>query len=397
MYIHEMNERDVTPRFLGKSFLLRHERDMQYIRESGIRDLWIDVTRSLVIAPEPPAEPGESVPRSEGVPALGNNCQTVPMAEEIERAMQLCTQSKAIVARIFSDVRMGRIAELEAVDDLVTEVANSLLRHPDALLSMARLKSADEYTYLHSLAVCALMIGLARQLALPDKLVHEAGLAGLLLDIGKLGVPSVILGKPGNLSDDELAAIRRHPETGVHLLSRSGQFSEHVLDVCRHHHERYDGSGYPDKLAGSQISLFARMGAICDVYDAITSDRPHKARWSPAESIGKMAGWSGLFDEKIFHAFVKCVGIYPVGSLVRLQSGRLGIVIEQNQASLLKPKVRIFYSALRKVPIEHALIDLASADQDDRIISRECSRQWGFKNLDRIWLGEPLKQASGLC
>ncbi|WP_319941715.1 HD-GYP domain-containing protein [Pseudomonas californiensis] len=243
MYIHEMNERDVTPRFLGKSFLLRHERDVQYIRESGIRDLWIDVTRSLVIAPEPPAKSGESVPRSEGVPALGNNCQTVPMAEEIERAMQLCSQSKAIVARIFSDVRMGRIAELEAVDDLVTEVANSLLRHPDALLSMARLKSADEYTYLHSLAVCALMIGLARQLALPDKLVHEAGLAGLLLDIGKLGVPSVILGKPGNLSDDELAAIRRHPETGVHLLSRSGQFSEHVIDVCRHHHERYDGSG----------------------------------------------------------------------------------------------------------------------------------------------------------
>lgn len=383
MYVHELCDLQAQQHFLSKSFLLRHEGDLQRIRETGVGWLSIDLSRSVLLAPEQTAHPRPQVPQG-----------PVPLSEEVQSALALCRRAKAVVTRLITDVRMGRIAEVAEIRDLVAEVSDSLSRHPDALLGMARLKGADEYTYLHSLAVCALMIGLARQLALPDKLVREAGMAGLLLDIGKLDIPNAILSKTGTLSEEELAVIRSHPANGARLLGLNNQFSERILDVCLHHHERYDGSGYPDKLAGSQISLFARMAAICDEYDAMTSERPHQPGQGPAESIGRMAGWVGAFDEKVFHAFVKCVGIYPVGSLVRLQSGNLGVVVEQNPTSLLTPKVRVFFSAQRKVPIEQRLIDLSMADEQERIVGRECARHWGFKHLDALWTGLPEHQSS---
>lgn len=380
MYVHELCDLRADHSFWTSSFLLKHESDLQRIRSSSITRLWIDGSRGLDI------EPGNKTMTPSSPTRQNQPCE---LAEEIGYARELCLRSKAAVARIFSDVRMGRIAELEDMGDLIDDISDSLARHPGALLSLARLKSADEYTYMHSVAVAGLMIALARQLALPESLVKEAGLAGLLHDVGKLAIPSAILSKPGKLSDEEFAIVRKHPELGCQLLGESKHFSPRVLDVCLHHHERFDGSGYPDRLAGSQISLFARMGAICDVYDAITSDRPYKACWSPAESISRMAEWTGHFDEKIFQAFVKCVGIYPVGSLVRLESGNLGIVMEQNKTSLLTPKVKVFYSALCKMPIAHTLIDLSTQAGEDRIVSRECAKNWGFKNLDHLWAGSP--------
>ncbi|MCV4283055.1 HD-GYP domain-containing protein [Pseudomonas capsici] len=383
MYVHELCDLRADHSFWTSSFLLKHESDLQRIRESSITQLWIDGSRGLDIQPADTSETCTTV----------NHNQTCALEEEIGYARELCARSKAAVVRIFSDVRMGRIAELEDMGELIDDISDSLARHPDALLSLARLKTADEYTYMHSVAVGGLMIALARQLALPESLVKEAGMAGLLHDVGKLAIPAAILGKPGKLSDEEFAIVRKHPEIGCQLLGESKHFSPRVLDVCLHHHERFDGSGYPDRLAGSQISLFARMGAICDVYDAITSDRPYKACWSPAESISRMAEWTGHFDEKIFQAFVKCVGIYPVGSLVRLESGNLGIVMEQNKTSLLTPKVKVFYSALCKMPIAHTLIDLSTLAGQDRIISRECAKTWGLKDLDHLWAGVPERVA----
>nr|WP_232924765.1 HD-GYP domain-containing protein [Pseudomonas cichorii] len=380
MYVHELCGLRADHSFWTSSFLLKHESDLQRIRNSSVTRLWIDGSRGLDVQPVSLCE-APSTPQGQD--------QTCALEEEIGYARELCARSKAAVVRIFSDVRMGRIAELEDMGDLIDDISDSLARHPDALLSLARLKTADEYTYMHSVAVGGLMIALARQLALPESLVKEAGMAGLLHDVGKLAIPAAILGKPGKLSDDEFAIVRKHPEIGHQLLGESKHFSPRVLDVCLHHHERFDGSGYPDRLAGSQISLFARMGAICDVYDAITSDRPYKTCWSPAESISRMAEWTGHFDEKIFQTFVKCVGIYPVGSLVRLESGNLGIVMEQNKASLLTPKVKVFYSALFKMPIAHTLIDLSTLSGQDKIIGRECAKTWGFKDLDHLWAGVP--------
>src|SRR5690606_37008692 len=152
--------------------------------------------------------------------------------------------------------------------------------------------TADEYTYMHSVAVCALMAALARTLGLNEAEQREAATAGLLHDVGKMAIPIEILNKPGRLTDDEFRLIMTHPDAGYVMLMRGGLVPNVALDVCLHHHEKFDGSGYPHGLQGDGISLQARMGALCDVYDAVTSDRPYKKGWNPAEAIHRMAQWT---------------------------------------------------------------------------------------------------------
>lgn len=281
---------------------------------------------------------------------------------------------------------MGRAVSGETAGALVDEISSSVIRNPGALISLARLKTADDYTYMHSVAVCALMIALAHQLDLDESQTRDAGMSGLLHDLGKAAVPLELLNKPGKLSDEEFRIIKGHSEEGHRLLMASGTVSAVALDVCLHHHEKIDGSGYPHGLKGEQISLFSRMGAVCDVYDAITSNRPYKAGWDPAESIRKMTEWSsGHFDPPIFQAFVKSIGIYPVGSLVRLSSGRLGVVAEQSPKSLLTPRIKVFFSTKLQVYVRPELIDLARPEVTEKIVAREDPERWGIKNLERFW------------
>lgn len=395
MYVQELSGSCVERPFWNKSFLIMNEQELEKVRASGVVGAWIDLSKGAgvqaVVSDESVVQPGQADPQ----PACFSNqpCAAVPgsrprvaMSEELLRAVNLCSSSKAAVMEMFGDLRMGRIVQLDRVTDMVGEISDSLLRHPDALLSLVRLKTADEYTYMHSVAVCGLMIGLARQLDLPPLLVQEAGLAGLLHDVGKMAIPTAILAKPLPLNDHEHTKMRTHPEEGARMLADSRHFTSRVLDVCLHHHEKVDGSGYPHKLCGTQISLFARMAAVCDVYDAVTSDRPYRDRWGPAESIRKMAGWTGHFDQKVFHAFVKCIGIYPVGALVRLQSDRLAVVMEQHAECLLTPKVKVFHSASSRTPLSPECIDLACGQ--DSIVSFESEKTWGFKNLEALWVGE---------
>ena len=408
MYIHELCGSWMEHPFWKTKFLLNSGKDLQRILESGIREVWIDTSKGLDLPSGQTAEQVEveteavllaaaPVQSPETFTPVAETVQRRALEEEVERAAKLCDSSKAAVMKMFGDARMGRAIEVGQAGEMVDEISASIMRQPNALISLARLKHADEYTYMHSVAVCALMIALARQLGLAEEQVREAGMAGLLHDIGKMCMPLAVLNKPGKLTDSEFATMRGHPEAGARLLIDSKQVSALVLDVCLHHHEKIDGTGYPHRLAGEQISLFARMGAVCDVYDAITSNRPYKAGWEPAESIHKMAEWSkGHFDERVFQAFVKTVGIYPTGSLVRLQSGRLGVVLEQHGKSLLTPQVKVFFSAKSKLPIPQEVIDLSKLDGQDRIVGRESPAEWGFRNLSELWTGLPSRESVAL-
>jgi HD-GYP domain-containing protein (c-di-GMP phosphodiesterase class II) len=172
------------------------------------------------------------------------------------------------------------------------------------------------------------------------------------------------------------------------MLLQSGDVDPVALDVVLHHHEKDDGSGYPKRLRGAAISLFAKMAAVCDVYDAITSNRPYKAGWDPAESLRKMAEWSnGHFDPAVFQAFVKSIGIYPIGSLVLLNCGRIGVVIEQNEKSLLHPQVKVFFSTRRAARILPEVLNLARPGCRQKIVSREDPAKWNFPDLNEIWCG----------
>ena len=378
--------------FWKTKFLLTDEKDLQAIQSSGIKELWIDVTQGADLGTTVPGKTKEEVEReTEAVLLEAENSHSkekISLEDEIQTAAKLCAKAKEAVIAMFSDARMGKAVQVEQARALVDDISNSVLRQPHALISLARLKTADEYTYMHSVAVCALMIALARQLNLAEDRVHEAGFAGLLHDIGKVGIPLKVLNKPGKLTDSEFAIVKSHPEVGAKILIESYQVSPAVLDVCLHHHEKIDGTGYPFGLKGDTISLFAKMGAVCDVYDAITSNRPYKKGWAPADSIRKMAEWSkSHFDEAVFQAFVKTVGIYPTGSLVRLERGRLAVVVEQHESSLLSPKVKVFFSAKTKMPIIQETLDLAALVGKDKIIGRESPDDWGFKNLDMLWSG----------
>ncbi len=230
------------------------------------------------------------------------------------------------------------------------------------------------------------MLSLSRQLGLDAVLTRQAGLGGLMHDLGKAAIPLDILNKPGQLSDAEFDIIRRHPSLGAAML-REGGVDEAVQSVARHHHEKYDGSGYPDRLRGRGIPLLARMGAVCDIYDAVTSERVYKAPWNPAEAMRRMAGWKGHFDRPVFEAFVKTVGIYPIGSLVRLESRRLAVVVAPGADSLLTPRVEAFFSLDAGGPCPCERLDLGDPDCDDRILGPEDPSAWNLTGLDAHWMG----------
>lgn len=386
MHIHEMCGSWMDHPFWRSGFLLDNAADLQRLRDSSVTEVWIDVSKGLD-APDGITQEEAQEQAQDILVTATNKVEQLDLVCEVKRAAQICELARDAVVDMFSDVRMGNAVNIEHVETALNEISASVKRHPGALISLARLKQADEYTYMHSVAVSALMMALARQLQMTEEQIREAGLAGLLHDLGKMGIADSILNKPASLTDDEFAQIRMHPVYGARYLKQAQpQVSQAVYDACLHHHEKIDGSGYPNQLKQQDISLLSRMNAVCDVYDAVTSDRPYKKGWDPAVAIQRMALWKGHFDPQIFQAFVRTVGIYPTGSLVHLSSGRLAVVTEQGQESLLQPQVKVFFSSKSNVPVEQEIIDLASAGCTEKIIARENVEDWNFKDLDQLWM-----------
>lgn len=386
MYLHKLEGAWIDHPFWRSQFLIGNPDDIRQIQQSAVRELWIDTSRGLDIPDEADAELRPFLEISAEKPPARPAGKT-PMEEEMARAAGICDQAKTAVISMLQEARMGKAIDLDAVGSLVEEISHSVFRNPGALISLARLKTADDYTYMHSVAVCALMIALAQQLQMSEYDIQEAGMAGLLHDIGKAMMPMDVINKNGKLTEEEFAVVRTHPEEGYRLLRQGQGVSEISLDVCLHHHERVDGKGYPHGLTGDQISVFAKMGAICDVYDAITSNRPYKEGWCPAESVRKMSEWSkGHFDERVFRAFVKSIGIYPIGTLVKMRSGRLGIVVEQSKNFLLSPQVKLFFSTKSNSHIAAEIVNLSSPGANDKILSIEDPLHWNFGDLSIYWV-----------
>lgn len=431
MYVHKLGVSWMKHPFLTSSFLVKDAKDIATIIGERIEEVWIDTTKGLDVqvaadgaaasnevdaGPETDSEtvvvePAEvdgievetpelasetPAPESDeptpGVAAGGSflripGAEKTSMSVEVARAQAICTQAKSEMAGMFNDARMGKAVKIGDAMPLVEEISASVMRNENALISVARIKTHDAYTYMHSVAVCALMIALARRLKLDEAQVRDAAIGGLMHDLGKAMMPLEVLNKPGKLTDDEFTIMKSHPKAGWTLLKEGGEANEATLDIALHHHEKFDGNGYPDRIKGEEISLLSRMGAVCDVYDAVTSNRPYKAGWDPAESIRQMASWKGHFDERIFQAFVRSVGIYPVGALVRTKRDKLAVIVEQNPNSLLTPKIRIFFSVQSRAPVTPYTVDLASPACSEVVAGIEDPEAWGFKNLERMWMG----------
>ncbi|ADQ83377.1 HD-GYP domain-containing protein [Methylovorus sp. MP688] len=400
MYIQELGGSWIDHPFWRKSFKLEDPAMLKALQTSPIKDLVIDVSKGLDVLNEsgnaeaheaheaaplaPSAEAESPSPGADASPAPA--IKRISAEQERARAKKLLKASKQAITSMFNEVRMGQAVNAADAMPLVEEITASVSRNEGALISLVRLKHKDDYTYMHSVAVCALMVALSRQLGMDDKQTKQAGLAGLLHDIGKSAIPLDILNKPGKLTDEEFDIVRGHPKAGHEILLASNGVDEVALDVCLHHHEKVDGTGYPHKLPNDEISIFAKMGAVCDVYDAVTSNRPYKEGWEPGVSLQRMAQWSKThFDDRVFKAFVKSVGIYPIGSMVMLQSGRLGVVVDQNPVSLLKPLVKVFFSTKSRTRIPVEVLDLSKPAVQDKIMGHEDPILWGIEDIHELW------------
>ena len=406
MHLHAMCGAWLDHPFWRTKFILDDPADLDKLRASSVKEVWIDVSKGRDVeasanegvAPRrdpAPARSGAAEVRAEAEAPARQPPPAAELGAELQRASALVNQSREAVSSLFAEARMGRALDTEKCLPLVDEIATSVWRNPGAIVSLARLKTHDDYTYMHSMAVCALMVSLGRQLGMDESTAREVGMAGMLHDMGKAMMPLEVLNKPSKLTEAEYQIMKTHPQHGYELLQEGKGVGEVALDVTLHHHERPDGRGYPHGLAGDALTRVARMGAVCDVYDAITSNRPYKAGWDPAESIAKMASWAGQFDTEIFQAFVKSLGISPIGSLVRMRSGKLGVVVEQNESSLVAPRVKLFFSTRSNMPVPIELVDLSAPGCADAIAARESNAQWKFPHLDELWAGPEVLRKLG--
>lgn len=391
MFIHELDCDWLSHPFLKNQFKLASDAQIEKVVESGIHYVYIDTAKGLDV-PDAPTEEEVRESLQEELIALVTAEQPVIIHatrdEEIQRAHAIKGRAQALVRNVMADARLGRAVEVEQVDHVVENITESILRNSGAILGLLTIKNKDDYTFLHCVSVCALLVAFCRTMNVDAETTRLAGMGGLLHDTGKALVPDKVLNKPGKLTDEEFELIKRHPRDGYEILLKSPEIGPIPLDITLHHHERMDGNGYPDKLKPEQIPQLVRMSSIVDVYDAITADRCYHRGIPATDALRKLHEWSAFhFDPKLVQAFIRCVGIYPVGALVKLESGRLGVVLEQNDTNLLLPRLKIIFNAKTGHRVEPYDLDLSrpmGSGGADRIVGHEDPAKWKLDTLPYI-------------
>lgn len=290
--------------------------------------------------------------------------------EESETVKNVYAGTRAAINHIYECAKNDEPIDAEQPKALIQELTTSVMRNPDALSWLTNLKNQDSYTADHSMNVCMMSLVFGRHLGLSEGTLNELGLGGLLHDIGKIRTPPEILNKPGKLTGGEMNAMRYHVILGRDLLMKSPGISDTAVDIAYSHHERQNGSGYPRGVTGDKVSLFSKMVAIVDVYDAITSDRCYHKGMSPLDALQNIYKWSGKhFDPYLGEQFIQCIGTYPVGSIVGLSNQEIGIVVSVNQKRRLLPEVLLVRDADLNLyePVKH--MDLAKVNEAGTKIS----------------------------
>ena len=388
MYVSDFNAGWLSHPFAFNSMLIESEANVAHVIAAGIRELFIDTEKGrdvgdgVATAMEAKQETESQVNRmAESARPLAPEPR-VSLAEEMMRARSTFSEATRIIRNLMDDIRLGRQIEIATTKPTVEKIAASVMRNSNAMMTMRRLKSLDDYTFLHSVSVCAMLVSFAKVVELEMSAIHDLALGAMLHDVGKMRVASAVLNKPARLSEDEYRHMKSHVVLGSDLIRQLPGIPSLAMEPIELHHERFDGSGYPKGLKGMEISPAGRMSAIVDVYDAITSDRVYRKGMSPAAAVQKLFEWSKFhFDPEMMQLFLKSVGIYPIGSLVKLESGRMGVVIEQSNSHLLTPVVRFMYDGKRQHYLAPEDVDLSrplGSGGGDRIIGYEPPEKFGI-------------------
>ncbi|HTN72996.1 MAG TPA: HD-GYP domain-containing protein [Methylomirabilota bacterium] len=386
IFVHDFNCGWLHHPFLKNRLKIATEKEIEQVIHHQIREVYIDTDKGLDVddaptKPEVDREIQTEITKIDPPPAQERG--RVALGEEVVRAKKLLAEVKQSTKILMDDVKLGKQLDMDQAATLVDKMTDSVLNNSAALISLARIKNKDEYTYQHCIAVSALCIAFGEYLRLDDKKVKALGIGGLLHDIGKVRIPLEILNKPGPLSEKEFEIMKEHVMHGDCILRQTGNIEEDSICVTAHHHERLDGTGYPKGLKGDEISPFGQMAAIVDIYDALTSERCYKNPMAPTVALRKLYEWSDNYlNRELVERFIAHLGIYPVGSVVRLQSGFIGVVIDHGEKGLLYPVVRALYDTRKERVVFPFDIDLAKQRTDERadeVVGCEAPGKWHLR------------------
>jgi HD-GYP domain-containing protein (c-di-GMP phosphodiesterase class II) len=369
MYIAELDRPWTDTPFMFQGFHLRTDRQFEALKKY-CRHVFVDVARSVAsgapgaartaaIVRAPAEEPGFAIRGS------AQYSEQTPEASEIKLCSAAYARSAKAVQDLFQPLAWGGTAiDGTQIQESVRLLAESVVRNPDALLLMSKMREKGAGAHVRALQVAISMMVFARSLPLERHEIHLLGLLGLLQDVGKTRLPAELLEKQGPLTPEESRMARKHVELSAHILGSTPALPPKLADLALLHHERQDGSGYPRGLKGYQIGLYGSVAAICDTYDALMAPRPYAEQLSPSAAATILLAERGSgFHAQLVEQFIQCVGAFPVGSVVEMDSGETGIVIAQSRQQRLKPMVMVLFDAAGKELEPHHVVDLESEPQ----------------------------------
>ncbi|WP_316676287.1 HD-GYP domain-containing protein [uncultured Tolumonas sp.] len=340
-----------------KPGMVSSEATCRSLQSMGVLEVKIDLTRSkhqqetLLENPESNLAPEEQVQEI---------MTPTEKKESRKQAQKLYAEAKILQTKLLDALKNGEVVDIAPLEAMADEMVDSIFKNPDAMIFLSRIREKDTYLMEHSLNVGMLLANFGRYLKLSRQTIKDLLVGGLLHDTGKVMVPDEILHKPGRLTPDEFVIMKKHVEYSVQFLDKAEGISSIMRTVAANHHERLDGLGYPRGLKGLELCLISRISTIVDVFDALTADRCYKKGMQATQAFHILLQGAGTqFDETLVKQFIKCMGIYPIGSLVKLKTGKLALVIESNTETPLQPVVKIIYSTTGQHYLDVKIVDLA--------------------------------------
>lgn len=372
MFITDLNNDWIPHNNNRRRGVLRSEAVIEKIRGLGVTEVYIDTGKgrdSSYAVPSRDVDANNEAMLQDAGSLKPVTHNRVSREEEMIVAHRIHSEAQGLVSNVLEGVKLGKAIDLNPVNELSAELLHSVLRNHNAMTCLGRIREKDNYLLEHSVNLSVLMSIFGKSIGLPVDVMQQTVVGALLHDIGKILTPDEVLHKPGKLDEEEFRVMKQHVVHSRDLLRNTEGISELTILTAAQHHERMDGSGYPDGLKGEEISQYGRMVAITDVYDAITSDRVYHKGMTPSQGLKKLLEWSDShLDRNLVHHFIRCIGLYPIGSLVLLESGRLGVVVETNEDDQRLPIVRVMYHTRLRQYIKVATIDLARPSAQDLIV-----------------------------
>ena len=379
MYVVDLHKSWLEHQMWRSRFPVRDRRQIDRLVDSGITEVSIDTVRGRDLAL--PIRHYSVTSLASPLHARPKPVPVVSLGEERRRSARLLHEGCLLLDELTLAAQGGNRVEAARLEPIVAKMIESVARNPDALVPLARIKQMGAYASEHAVATAALIIALGRQQAVPAPELEKMALGAMLKDIGQAAIDARLIGKQGQLSKSEYVIVQSHVEEGLAVLEATSSLPETTVAVVLEHHERYNGAGYPYRMAGEDISLAGRLAAIVDTYDAMTSDRPYRAAMSPTDALRQLYEQGGTqFDPALVAGLVRTLGIYPVGTLVLLESGHLAVVVQVHTDNPLSPVVNVIYHASRKQYVPPVQVDLARkvGNHYGQIVRAESFQRWGL-------------------